>query len=105
MKFKMLTSTIYRRNSFDVVWRYTGNMNTRRRNHAAILLQSGLVLVAGGDAGSCVSSCELYNPKTDNWTLTGNMSDDRCANTLSMLTNGKVLNAIKKSKKPLSKNN
>jgi hypothetical protein len=46
------------------IWRATGSLNTARTFHTATLLQNGMVLVAGGYAGSfpSLASAELYDP-------------------------------------------
>jgi len=55
------------------------------------------VLVAGGiycgGASQIIelSSCELYDPKTGNWSTTGSMSIARDAPTATLLPNGQVL--------------
>jgi N-acetylneuraminic acid mutarotase len=50
------------------------------------------VLVAGGySERDSLSSAELYDPVTGNWTLTGNMTYARYSHTASTLMNGAVL--------------
>ena len=70
-------------------WSNTGNLNTARNAHAAILLQNGKVLVIGGD--NVGNSAELYEPATGTWTVTGNLNFGRRVYTATLLTNGKVL--------------
>ena len=56
----------------------TGSMTTERGAHAASLLASGKVLVAGGsNPGSVLSSAELYDPASGQWTTTGSMTTPR----------------------------
>jgi hypothetical protein len=64
-------------------WTLTGNMNTFRSVHVAMLMTSGplsgMVLVAGGSSsyGGCtpiLDTAELYNPDTGLWTDTGSMT-------------------------------
>ncbi|MCI0643626.1 MAG: carboxypeptidase regulatory-like domain-containing protein [Chloroflexi bacterium] len=53
-------------------WAPTGSMTDVRRDHIAILLGDGRVLVAGGVVGtSTLSSAELFDPATGTWAPTG----------------------------------
>lgn len=73
----------------------SGNMNTARENNTVTLLENGTVLFAGGDYGydpeTVVSSAELYNPSTGQFTLTGSMSTPRTQPIAAPLPNGMVL--------------
>jgi hypothetical protein len=76
-------------------WTVTGNLNDGRLLHTATLLSDGRVLVAGGwpdhtDRGP-LSSAELYNPATGNWTRTVGMHVVRVGHTATMLYNRRVL--------------
>jgi len=77
------------------IWTATGNMSTDRSNHTATLLQSGKVLVTGGvgssTASTFLSSSEIYDPLTGNWTPTGALGTERQTHTASLLPSGKVL--------------
>jgi hypothetical protein len=60
----------------------TGNMNSARTNlnGVAQMLNNGQVLICGGSTttgGSGLTSCELYNPTTGLFTVTGSMSIGR----------------------------
>lgn len=74
-------------------WSATGGMALTRGNHAAMLLNTGKVLVAGGAGDSGASTtCELYNPADGTWSVTGGLAETRSGfPTLTMLPNGKVL--------------
>ncbi len=77
-------------------WAATGSMNVPRINAMTALFRSGplrgKVLVAGGGNGSGdLSSAELYNPATGNWSATGAMSQIRATGQAQLLGNGKVL--------------
>ena len=81
-------------------FRPTGNMSDMRDEHTATLLQSGKVLVAGGDPclfegfyyQDCpLSSAELYDPGAGTFAATGSMSVTRVSHTATLLSNGKVL--------------
>jgi N-acetylneuraminic acid mutarotase len=53
-------------------------------------------LVAGGTVNAAlvgIRGAELYDPASGNWTATGSMTNERCAFTLTVLNNGKVLAA------------
>jgi hypothetical protein len=61
------------------IWSPTGSLKSARAFHAAALLPSGKVLVAGGSQGTTMedeplSSAELYDPVTGQWTQTGAMA-------------------------------
>ena len=81
-------------------FRPTGDMSAGRTGHTATLLQSGKVLMAGGDPclfdgfyyENCpLSSAELYDPGTGTFAATGKMSVTRVSHTATLLNNGKVL--------------
>ena len=76
----------------------TGTMNNCRSGHAAMLLNTGRVLIAGGDGfppnvllSDAWASAELYDPTTGTFTPTGNMNTPREVPTATLLNNGMVL--------------
>lgn len=76
-------------------WTVTGPMNQSRTSASASLLPSGQVLVSGGCTGfgggtSCTST-EIYDPKTNVWTLGPAMLTSRLYQTSTLLPNGMVL--------------
>ncbi len=80
----------------DPVWMSAGFMNTGRRQHAAVRLTNGKVLVMGGQTGSQnstteVASAELYDPSHDTWAPAGTMSIGRVEPTATLLSDGRVL--------------
>ena len=76
----------------DPSWVSTGSMGTARYDHTATLLQSGKVLVAGGQGSSgFLSNAELYDPATGLWTATGSLGTARRFHTATLLQSGKVL--------------
>jgi len=77
------------------VWTATTNSPADARwDHTATLLQSGKVLVAGGNINVSpydLSSAALYNPLTGAWTATGSMVVGRDLHTATLLPSGQVL--------------
>jgi len=71
-------------------WHRTGNMRNASAP-AAILLQDGRVIVAGGDGpNGLLASAELYNPANGQWTTTGSMHTAG-GGAMTVLQNGQVL--------------
>ncbi|WP_158616619.1 kelch repeat-containing protein [Corallococcus sp. CA054B] len=75
-----------------------GSMSSPRHGHAAAVLPSGAVLVAGGlnkiggsSTTQYLSSASLYDPATGTWSATASMLAVRNHFTLSPLSSGKVL--------------
>ncbi len=78
-----------------------GIMFEPREGHTATLLSSGKVLITGGcnnfavNSATCdnfLSSAEIYDPETDEFTATtGSMSTGRVNHTATLLPDGKVL--------------
>jgi hypothetical protein len=71
----------------------TGSMNAARTFHTATLLNSGMILIAGGDnaASNALADAELYDPTTGTFTPTGSMNAARTFHTATLLNNGMVL--------------
>jgi hypothetical protein len=70
-------------------------MPTAFSGGTATLLPDGRVLIAGGlDAagtGDASAAAELFDPKTQTFTATGSVVVPRCANTATLLNDGRVL--------------
>lgn len=74
--------------SLAPAWTATADMHEARvDDHTATLLRNGQVLVVGG------SSAELYDPTTEEWTLTTATSEIRGAHSATLLSDGSVLAA------------
>jgi N-acetylneuraminic acid mutarotase len=79
-------------------WTATGSMLQDRERHTATVLQSGQVLVAGGDYYDGVNAgflteCELYDPAVGTWSVTASMSTPRYGARAALLRDGRVLEA------------
>jgi hypothetical protein len=74
-------------------WSSAGSLSTARNSATATLLNSGKVLVAGGQdsQGNALSSAELYDPSTNSWSSAANMATARSNYTATLLRSGKVL--------------
>lgn len=69
-----------------------GELNSPRQGHTATVLPNKKILVCGGSNGAqTLDSCELYNPETGTWTITGSMRTPRAGHTATLLPNGKVI--------------
>jgi hypothetical protein len=69
-------------------------MTTSRFFHTATLLDSGLVLVAGGDgppSTPALKTAELYDPVEGTWTATGELAAAHGPHTATLLRSGSVL--------------
>jgi N-acetylneuraminic acid mutarotase len=73
-------------------WHSIAPMHFQRTELCAVAFPDGRVLVAGGNDGSEVlSSCEVYNPKTNTWTLTGSMNEARYRFPMITLSDGRIM--------------
>jgi hypothetical protein len=74
-----------------------GKLNEARTKHTATLLQTGKVLIIGGEkiyginVQYSLDSTELYDPEIGKFALSGNLAEARTNHTATLLTNGKVL--------------
>lgn len=77
-------------------WTRTGSLNTSRRYAVTMGLLDGRVLVATGshgppDGSRFLSSAELYDPATGQWTVTGSAATRRESATGIRLLDGRVI--------------
>jgi hypothetical protein len=77
------------------VFSASGRMSSLRAFHTATRLESGKVLVTGGNraqnTSTVLSSAELYDPLTDSFDPTGDMNVRRYNHSATLLFDGKVL--------------
>ncbi len=70
-------------------WTIVAPLQTARGGHTATLLGNGNVLVVGGGTGDnanvILSSAELYDPLTNQWTYAAAMDTARCIHTATLL--------------------
>jgi hypothetical protein len=70
----------------------TGSMETPRYYHTATLLNTGKVLVAGGQSGGAVlATAELYDAVSGAFSPTGSLNTGRTEQAAALLLDGKVL--------------
>ncbi len=85
-------STAYRYLPATNAWETVGALTAARTGHAALLLESGKVLVSGSSAsGGNLSSAELYDPIGKTWTATGSMKAARAGHQLVRVSGGRAL--------------
>ena len=57
-------------------WKYVSDMNFKRSEHAACVLQNKIYVVGGLDAdGKVVTQIECYDPMSDTWSIVGNTTE------------------------------
>jgi N-acetylneuraminic acid mutarotase len=73
-------------------WILKAPMTIARHHHAATVLNSGKVIVTGGeDAQGALSSVEIYDPALNTWSIKKPMNKVRSSHTTTLMNNGKVL--------------
>jgi N-acetylneuraminic acid mutarotase len=76
----------------DPIWIPVGSMANARYRFSMTALGNGKVLVAGGLNGTTwLSSCELYDPSTGQWSAAHAMETPRGYHAAVLLPNGNVL--------------
>ena len=74
------------------MWRQLADMNNRRSGHAMAVLPDGRILVVGGtDDLAFLSSAEIYDPQSGEWTFIGEMAQPRLSHRATALPDGRVL--------------
>jgi hypothetical protein len=74
-------------------WQNTGSMNSVHWLSEMVALDNQTALIVGGFDGSDrnLATCEIYNPNTGSWTVTGSLNIPRAYPMLVKLSNGHVL--------------
>lgn len=65
------------------------SMTIARSGHTATLLPDGRIIVAGGHTS--ITTAELYDPSSNEWSAAGNLSIARIGHTATLLQNGQIL--------------
>jgi hypothetical protein len=69
-----------------------GNSALTQTSYTATLLNSGMILIAGGEQeGIALALAELLDPTTGSLTTTGGLIDKRAGHTATLLKDGRVL--------------
>ena len=67
-------------------------MLVERRGHTATRLSNGTVLIAGGENSSGpLNECEIYDPSSATFSVSGNMGAARADHSATLLADGRVL--------------
>lgn len=66
-------------------------MHFARVAHTATLLRDGRVLIVGGRGDRVNGIAEIYDPKTESFTVTGSLTVPRYKHTAGLLPDGRVL--------------
>ncbi len=74
------------------MWVRVGDMNVARRDHAAVRLPSGKILVAGGWLDDTfTNAAEIFDPLSGTWRAVASMADRRYLHRMTALRDGRVL--------------
>ncbi len=83
------SATIY--DSTTGGWTGTGSMGTARRDFTLTVLPTGLVVAAGGDNGSAVSTAERYNISNGGWGGAGDLGAGRSGHAAALFPDARIL--------------
>lgn len=77
-------------------WSSAGTMSMTRVAHSATLLPDGRVLIVGGssnlaDGSKTLNKAEIYDPATNSWSDTADLTMARSYHTATMLADGRVV--------------
>jgi len=82
---------VYVYDPYNDRWFSAPPMNRPRRDHTAILLYSGALLVTGGTNGTSLeTSTEVYDPQYNRWFTIDYMPEPRTGHTATLLDTGAV---------------
>jgi hypothetical protein len=75
------------------IFRSIGEMHASRQNHRATLLDTGEVLITGGEdyAGRALQSAELFDPEDESFQLIEDMAEPRIGHSATLLKDRRVL--------------
>lgn len=91
--FILITAFLLSAPCFGGEWDLTGSLNQSRESFQSAILDDGRVLVAGGYGPGigALSSCEIWNPQTEEWSATDSMNYHRKQFSLTKLSDGRIL--------------
>jgi hypothetical protein len=75
----------------DMTFHAVRPMRFARVAHTATLLRDGRVLIVGGRGDRVNGIAEIYDPKTESFTITGSLTIARYKHTAGLLPDGRVL--------------
>ena len=87
-----LITTLFTLDASAQSWQYIAPMLHPRDDAKCVELLDGRILMVGGeDASNALSECEIYNPATNSWSVTGSLNQERHRLVLTRLNDGRVL--------------
>ena len=86
-----VTSSVERYDPTRQMWLSAAPLRISRWSHAALVLRSGLVMIAGGSNGTTLRSVEIYDANSNRWSAAADLKTPRFAHTATLLGSGEVL--------------